>query len=55
MWNFKQKNHQSFLRFETGTFIVYVNYSYIPIIFLNLISNIKYKRYFFIIHLKNIS
>ena len=39
---------------ETDTSIVYANFSYIPTIFLNLISNIKSAAYFFTIPLKNI-
>ena len=61
MWNFKQtkppklswlwsKNSIS----ETDFSIVYTNFSYIPIIFLNLISNIKSAVYFFTIPLKKI-
>ena len=62
MWNFKQtkppklswvwsKNSIS----ETDFSIVCTNVSYIPVIFLNLISNIKPAVYFFTIFLKKIS
>ena len=39
---------------ETGTSIFYTNFSFIPIIFSNLVSKIRYAVYFFTITLKSI-
>ena len=62
MWKLKKKKNPPKLSWvwsknpisETDFSIVYANLSYIPIIFLNLISNVKSAVYFFTIPLKNI-